>query len=42
MRWPKIMVELVCLGLARILLGVGVCFNLVGTSKRFLYVDHVR
>jgi hypothetical protein len=32
----------ICLSLPRLLLGVGVCFDLVGTSERLLYVDHMR
>jgi hypothetical protein len=36
------MAEPVCLWSTRLLSGVGVCFDLVGTSKSLLYVDHVR
>jgi hypothetical protein len=42
MRWPKMMTGPVDLWLPRVLLGVGTCFDLMGTSERLSYVDHVR
>jgi hypothetical protein len=42
MRWPKTMVGSGDLWLLRLISGVGLCFDLVGTSERFLYTDHVR
>jgi hypothetical protein len=42
MRWSKEIVRLDCLWLPRLLVSVGACFDLVGTSKRLLYVNHVR
>jgi hypothetical protein len=37
-----VMAGLVCLWLPRLLPGVGVCFDTVGTSERLLYTDHMR
>jgi hypothetical protein len=37
-----VMVRTVCLWSPRLLLGVGTCFDLMGTRERLLYVDHVR
>jgi hypothetical protein len=42
MRWPKTTVGPIYLWLPRLLLGVGVCFDLVETSERLLYTDHMR
>jgi hypothetical protein len=42
MRPPKMTTGPVCLWLSRLLSGVGVCFDFMGTGERFFYVDHVR
>jgi hypothetical protein len=42
MRPPKMMAGPVYLWLSRLLLGVGVCFDFVGTGERLSYADHVR
>jgi hypothetical protein len=42
MRSPKMTIGPVCLWLSRLLLGVGACFNFVGTNERLSHTDHVR
>jgi hypothetical protein len=42
MRPSKTTTESVYLWLSRLLLGVGVCFDFMGTSERLSYTDHVR
>jgi hypothetical protein len=42
MRPSKTTAGPVCLWLSRLLLGVGVCFDFMGTSERLSYMDHVR
>jgi hypothetical protein len=39
---PKMTARPVCLWLSRLLPGVGVYFNFVGTIERLSYMDHVR
>jgi hypothetical protein len=41
MRPPKTTAEPVCLWLSRLLMGVGACFDFVGTSERLSYMDDV-
>jgi hypothetical protein len=42
MKPPKTTARPVCLWLSRLLLGVGGCFDFMGTSEWLSYVDHVR
>jgi hypothetical protein len=42
MRPPNMMAGLVCLWLSRLLLGVGIYFDFMGTGERLSYAEHVR
>jgi hypothetical protein len=42
MRAPNTTVGSVYLWLARLLLGVGACFDFMGTSERLSYTNHIR